>query len=75
MSTDDRTEAVDSRAPARRKLGAFEIARDARVLPEEELLVHLFEIEGEVERLTHPRVVEEIAQRRRAQLPGAAPAS
>ena len=43
------------------ELGALEIAGDALVLAEEELLVHLLEIEGEVERAAHARVLELVA--------------
>ena len=46
------------RQSARRELGALEIAADAGVLPEEELLVHLLEIERVVERAAHPRIAE-----------------
>ena len=42
---------------ARGELGALEIAGDALVLAEEHLLVHLLEIEREVERAAHPRVL------------------
>ena len=49
------------RQARRGKLGALEIAVDALVLAEEELLVHLLEIEGEVEGAAHARVLELVA--------------
>src|SRR5262245_54566008 len=45
----------------RGKLSAVEIAVDARVLTEEDLLVHLFEVEREVERPAYARVLELLA--------------
>src|SRR5262245_64536103 len=45
----------------RGKLSAVEIAVDARVLTEEDLLVHLLEVEREVERPAHARVLELLA--------------
>ena len=44
--------------PVRGKLGALEIAGDAPVLAEEDLLVHLLEIECEVEGAAHARILE-----------------
>src|SRR5450759_268206 len=43
------------------KLGSLEIAVDALVLPIEQLLVHLLEIVGVVERPAQPRVLELVA--------------
>ena len=51
------------RQPGGGELGAVEIAVDALVLAEEDLLVHLLEIEGEVERAPHARVLELVAPR------------
>src|SRR3984893_2182978 len=45
------------------QLGALEIAADPPVLTEEELLVHLLEVEGEIERASHPRILELVAPR------------
>ena len=44
-----------------RKLGAFEIAGDALVLAEENLLVHLLEIERVIEGEPHARILEFVA--------------
>ena len=46
------------RQAARSQLGAIEIAADALVLVKENLLVHLLEIEREIERAAHPRIPE-----------------
>ena len=43
------------RQAARREFGAVEIAADALVLAEEDLLVHFLEIEREIQRAAHPR--------------------
>lgn len=45
----------------RGKLGALEVAADAAVLPIEQLLVHLLEIEGIVERAADALVLEHLA--------------
>src|SRR5262249_19309047 len=45
----------------RGELGAVEIARDAAILAVEDLLVHLLEIEREVERAAQARVLELVA--------------
>ena len=45
----------------RSEFGALEIARNASVLAEKDLLVHLFEIEREVEGAAHARVLEFVA--------------
>ncbi len=44
-----------------RKLGAVEIAGDALVLAEEDLLVHLLEVERIVQRATNARILELVA--------------
>ena len=49
------------RNAGRRQFGALEIAGDALVLAEENLLVHLLEVEGEVEGAAHARVLELVA--------------
>ena len=51
-------ELAAGRQAGRRKLGAFEIAGDALVLAEENLLVHLLEIERVVEGEAHARILE-----------------
>src|SRR5438067_284500 len=43
------------------ELGAFEITGDPLVLAKEDLLVHLLEIEGEVECTPHARILELVA--------------
>ena len=40
------------------EIGAVEIAVDALILPEENLLVHFLEIERVIERKPHPRILE-----------------
>ena len=50
-----------SRQAGRRQLRALEIAVDALVLAEEDLLVHLLEIEREVEGAAHARILELVA--------------
>ena len=52
---------LPSRQAGRGELGALEIAGDALVLAEEDLLVHLLEIEREVEGAAHARVLELVA--------------
>ena len=49
------------RHAGRRQFGAFEIAGDAFVLPEEQLLVQLRKIEGIIEGEPHARVLELVA--------------
>src|SRR5258706_14621506 len=44
------------RQSRRGKFGTFEIARNPMILVEENLLVHLLEIERQIERAAHPRV-------------------
>ena len=56
-------ELLPLRQPGTGQLGALEVAVDPPVLTEEELLVHLLEIEGEIERASHPRILELVAPR------------
>ncbi len=49
------------RQAARGQLGAVEIAADAVILIEENLLVHLLEIECEIQRAADPRIPEFVA--------------
>ena len=56
-------ELLPVRQPGAGELGALEVAIDPPVLAEEELLVHLLEVEGEIERAPHPRVLELVAPR------------
>ena len=51
-------ELAAGRQPGGGKLGALEIAGDALVLAEEDLLVHLLEVEREIESAAHPRILE-----------------
>ena len=51
------------RQPGTGQFGALEVTVDPLVLTEEELSVHLLEVEGEVERASHPRIIELIAPR------------
>ena len=46
------------RQTARRQFGALKIAGDALILAEEDLLVHLLEIERVIEGEPHPRILE-----------------
>src|SRR5262245_25926434 len=51
------------RQPRTGQFGALEVAVDPPVLTEEELPVHLLEIEGKIERASNPRILKLVASR------------
>src|SRR5262245_4808885 len=62
-------EFLPPRQPGTGQLGALEVAVDPLILTEEELPVHLLEIEGKIERASNPCILKLVASRVEGECP------